>query len=677
MRRKLVAVWISLALLFGFFVIVDVFTDITPTVNAATLYVNQTGSGGAFTSIQDAVDAANNGDTVYVYEGTYIESVVVNKTINLTGENKESTIINVFVFSYVIKIVSNWVNVSGFTVIGSGPSSGDDGIELYNVFYCHIYNNIALMNSEGIHITSSSYNNNITGNNVSNNGDGIRLSGSGGNNIMNNNVSYSDRDGIHLSSSNWNNLTGNNISNNKNGIWLRNSNNNSMIDNILTSINERGIFICDSSNNFLTGNIMINNGILIDESGQFNHWDTHNIDISNTVNGKPVYYWKNQVGGAIPSDAGQVILANCTNVKINGLNLTNSSVGVQLGFSSSNDIIGNNISSNNLKGIQLYKSNRNNIVNNYVFSNSIFFGIRLRLSDENNITSNLVLFSFIGIFYSYSDYNLMTNNTIFSNDIGIFARNSYNNSIYHNNLIDNLNQAIDETNNGNKWDDGYPSGGNFWSDYNGVDLNGTPSQDVPPPDGIGDTPYIIDSDSQDNYPLMDLISNRTFLYEGWNLISIPFIQPDTNLGIVLDSIKGSYDAVQWYNISDSSDHWKHNHISKQSHLNDLNSIDHTISFWIHITEPGGVLFEYSGIQPIVNQSIPLHPGWNLVGYPSLNNKDRTTALNNINFPNDVDAIWAFNSVTQRWEEISPTDYFELGRGYWIHSKVEKTWEVPL
>jgi hypothetical protein len=54
----------------------------------------------------------------------------------------------------------------------------------------------------------------------------------------------------------------------------------------------------------------------------------------------------------------------------------------------------------------------------------------------------------------------------------------------------------------NVWDDGYPPGGNYWSDYTGVDVKSGPNQDQPSSDGIGDTPYIIDEYNQDNYPLM-------------------------------------------------------------------------------------------------------------------------------------------------------------------------------
>lgn len=167
------------------------------------------------------------------------------------------------------------------------------------------------------------------------------------------------------------------------------------------------------------------------------------------------------------------------------------------------------------------------------------------------------------------------------------------------------------------------------------------------------------------------------LIQGWNLISIPLIQSDTNLGTVLFSITGSYDAVQWYNVSDVSDPWKHNHTSKPPYLNDLDSIDHTMGFWIHITEHGGVLFEYPGVQSTQNQTITLHPGWNFIGYPSLKNYNRTEGLNNLTFGTDVDSIWTYNAATQKWEEIGPLDYFEVGRGYWIHARVEKVWEVPI
>jgi hypothetical protein len=181
------------------------------------------------------------------------------------------------------------------------------------------------------------------------------------------------------------------------------------------------------------------------------------------------------------------------------------------------------------------------------------------------------------------------------------------------------------------------------------------------------------------YSLLETRTNVVLhqLYPGWNLISVPFIQSNTNINSVLSSISMSYDAVQWYNVSDITDPWKHHHISKPPHLNDLTDIDHTMGFWIHITDSGGVSFDYSGNPPTRNQTIFLHPGWNHVGYPSRTSRNRTSALNNITFESEVDAIWSFNSANKNWKKLNEGDYFEVGMGYWIHATTEFEWEVPL
>ena len=112
-------------------------------------------------------------------------------------------------------------------------------------------------------------------------------------------------------------------------------------------------------------------------------------------------------------------------------------------------------------------------------------------------------------------------------------------------------------------------------------------------------------------------------------------------------------------------------------MNDLSEIDHIMGFWIHITESGGVIFEYNGIKPTQNQSIPLHPGWNQVGYPSLSSYNRTNGLNNVLYGPDVDCIQLYDASLKTWHFMGPDDHFSPGRGYWVHSKVDTVWDVPL
>jgi parallel beta-helix repeat protein len=294
------------------------------------------------------------------------------------------------------------------------------------------------------------------------------------------------------------------------------------------------------------------------------------------------------------------------------------------------------------------------------------------------LNNNISLGNNYGIYFINSHNINMINNTVMSNiGYGFYLFISSNNKIFHNNIINNGNQAFDDSNT-NLWDNSYPSGGNYWSNYGGIDNYKGPLQDIPGTDGIGDTNYTIDSDSKDYFPLMVPYPGSWLKLEyGWNLISLPKIQLNTSVYSVLASLIGEYDAVQFYNITDGNDHWKHYHISKPSQLNDLIGINHNQGFWIHITNPSGTIFRYDGSNLTFNQTINLQPGWNMVGYPSRSNKNLTEGLNNLTYGSDVDAIWTYNATTQTWEEITESDNFEVGRGYWVHSKVTKTWIVPL
>lgn len=599
---------------------------------------------------------------------------------------------------------------SNNAITSNNISNNTRGILLYysssntNITNNNIYSNIG----DGISLGWSSGDNTISNNNIYLNDYGIYFDGSSGepsNNTITYNDVYSNNEfGIYIDLTQGNDITCNNILNNRGGIYVHGSLNN--ITNNDVSLNGNGIHIMSSSYNNITGNNVTSNewvGIRLDMS--VNSTITNNDVRSNNDTGIHLYWLSND----------NIITDN--NVSNNG----NNGIcieGTMFGPSKNNIITNNKVSSNDGYGIYLSWSSTNNITNNNLVNDGVFiYGNQVShynshtIPDNNIVNDNPLLYykdcsgiiiegipigqlilanctditvknlqinnTDVGIEVARStSINITDNNVSLSNEYGIYLRDSVNSYIFHNNIINNAKQAYDNRND-NYWDNGYPSGGNYWSDYYGVDLNSTPAQNVPPPDGKGDTPYEIDTDSRDNYPLMAPIGSCTFLYEGWNLISIPSIQSVPNLGVVLNSISGSYEAVQWYNVSDVADHWKHNHTSKPSYLNDLDTINHTMGFWIYITEPGGILFEYSGTQPIQNQNITLHIGWNLVGYPSLTNKNRTVALNNISFGSDVDSIWTYNAATQKWDEIGEFEYLEVGRGYWIHSLVEKTWEVPL
>jgi len=343
--------------------------------------------------IQGLIDNASDGDTIYIPSGIYYENIDINKSISLIGEDKNTTIIHGIEFKSVINIFADWVNISGFTIRnGTG--------------YPYYYN-------AGVGLSSD--NNTITGNIILNNSYGIFLFHSGYNNNISENIISNNLWGIYLKFSNGNIITGNNIANNENA----------------------GIFLEYSSNTTVTGNMMVNDGIVI--SGfDLEDWNTYSIDTSNTVNGKPIIYWKNKIGGEITTSVGQVILANCTEVVVKNQTINYCSVGIQLGFSSNCTIISNEIFSNLRNGVYLCASSSNIIINNNINLNKEDCILFVGSSDNNTITINNISNNNKGIGLVDSSDNIILDNNITNNNwVGIGGQSCRNNIIKSNNIINN------------------------------------------------------------------------------------------------------------------------------------------------------------------------------------------------------------------------------------------------
>jgi len=137
-----------------------------------------------------------------------------------------------------------------------------------------------------------------------------------------------------------------------------------------------------------------------------------------------------------------------------------------------------------------------------------------------------------GIELDHSTNVIVAGNNISYTHIGIQVTGTNQSAIYHNNFIQNDSQAY-QSNTSINWDNGYPSGGNYWSNYPGVDNCSGPQQNTcPSPDGIGDTPPSMDGGvSQDRYPLMKPFRAQT---------SDPQFQQTLTFDGVIVSVSGNF-----------------------------------------------------------------------------------------------------------------------------------------
>jgi len=390
-----------------------------------------------YAKIQWAVDNANAGDTIIVRDGIYTENIVVDKPLTIKSENGSANCIVQAANpnNPVFEVTADHTEINGFTVknaTGEGPGAGA-GIYLRGVEYCLISNNTAISNEYGICLSSSS-----------------------NNKVQNNIASSNTYEGILVASSSDNILKNNNCSNNGEGIHLDFSSNNTL------------------KNNSMSNNRVYNFAIT-------GHWLSNfiqDIDTSNTVDGKPIYYLVNEQERTIDSstNAGYVAAVNCTNVLVKDLTLA----------------------IRNTDGI-LFAYTTNSRIENVSISNT-YYSIRLVCSFDNSIVNN-DLSSTVGIYSS-------SNNIIYLNNI----RNVY--SSYDSSNIWNSTEKITYTYNGKQYTNYL---GNYWSDYTGSDAD---------EDGISDTPYSIDSD-KDNYPLMERFENYFVLPPQYGVcVCVPSCAPD-------------------------------------------------------------------------------------------------------------------------------------------------------
>lgn len=280
--------------------------------------------------------------------------------------------------------------------------------------------------------------------------------------------------------------------------------------------NANGIWIENTTVYFIIRNCFVHDG------GQ----TYHGIYLDNVAAGKIDNVKSvNNHWGIFLGQTSRVNIMNCTvlrnreciylyyssNNNIENCFISEHSYGIYL-VESLRNVITNCATENNSFGIYLWWNSSNNTISNCSFLNSEYDGISFGYHSNNNVVMNCEVSKNkeSGVkLYDFSENNIIKECNIENNTYGIYLTNSSNNNrIHRNNIIINDNQAYDDGT--NYWDNDYPSGGNYWSDYMGEDTDH---------DGIGDTPREIWGDNnQDRYPLMEPFDEVPSDRRNWLLI---------------------------------------------------------------------------------------------------------------------------------------------------------------
>jgi parallel beta-helix repeat protein len=224
--------------------------------------------------------------------------------------------------------------------------------------------------------------------------------------------------GIELRCSNYSNIVGNIINAGNHGITVEHSNSNNIIGNTINgapgwTLNE----ICASNNNKIEDNIFINTGISVYDSYQ-------NVIENNTVNEKPLVYLEN-VSDYIVTYAGQVVTVNCNNITVSGLDISNTSAGVEF-WKTNNSTVVNSTITGSFWGVCIICSGVI-VISDTCMNNSLF-------SSDNEIRNNVIKENWYGIDLSSCSNNQLKANDMISNNCGVSVSNSSNNDIIKNRI---------------------------------------------------------------------------------------------------------------------------------------------------------------------------------------------------------------------------------------------------
>ncbi len=240
---------------------------------------------------------------------------------------------------------------------------------------------------------------------------------------------------------------------------------------------EMGLFLLNSDHCSVWGNEFHSNGVMM-YGDVLDNVISNDISSNNTVSGLPIVFIKDQIGVHLDNiTAGQLLVAHCEDLTISNMSISDVNVGLALYFVTNATVENVSISGTSWDAMPIYNSTDVVVRRCHLYSNG-YNGVTLYHVEGAVISQNQI------------EGNWPGGIAAMSNSSGVVA--------YNNNLIGNSVQIWGDM----ALDAGYPTGGNYYSDYEGQDLMSGPNQDLPGPDGIGDVPYL-NASQQDRFPLIE------------------------------------------------------------------------------------------------------------------------------------------------------------------------------